>query len=122
MPLVDERGRLVAVAINRDNEVRIGRFQVDKDSPALVISEIGINHQGSVDFAKELVDRSVEAGADVVKFQLRDMAALYRQGSGRAAAVRTSARSTPWTCSRSSTSPPTSSSRSSTTAPTSASR
>ena len=82
VPLVDERGRLVAVAINRDNEVRIGRFQVDKDSPALVISEIGINHQGSVDFAKELVDRSVDAGADVVKFQLRDMAALYRQGSG----------------------------------------
>ena len=60
----------------------IGRYQVDRDSPALVISEIGINHQGSVDFAKELVDLSVEAGADVVKFQLRDMEALYRQGSG----------------------------------------
>ena len=82
VPLVDERGRLVAVAINRDNEVRIGRYHVDKTSPALVISEIGINHQGSIDFAKELVDRSVEAGADVVKFQLRDMEALYRQGSG----------------------------------------
>ncbi len=82
VPLVDERGRLVAVAINRDNEIRIGRYSVDKDSPCLVISEIGINHQGSVDFAKELVDRSVEAGADVVKFQLRDMDALYRQGAG----------------------------------------
>jgi N-acetylneuraminate synthase len=81
VPLVDERGRLVAVAINRDNEVRIGRYQVDRESPCLVISEIGINHQGSVDFAKELVDRSAEAGADVVKFQLRDMDALYRQGS-----------------------------------------
>jgi len=82
VPLVDERGRLVAVAVNRDDEVRIGRHHVDRDSPCLVISEIGINHQGSVDFAKELVDRSVEAGADVVKFQLRDLEALYRQGSG----------------------------------------
>ena len=27
VPLVDERGRLVAVAINRDNEIRIGRYQ-----------------------------------------------------------------------------------------------
>ncbi len=85
VPLVDERHRLVAVAINRDNEVRIGRYHVDRESPALVISEIGINHQGSPDFAKELVDLSVAAGADVVKFQLRDMAALYRQGTGGSA-------------------------------------
>lgn len=85
VPLVDERGRLVAVAINRDNEVRIGRYHVDRENPALVISEIGNNHQGSVEFAKELVDKSLAAGADVVKFQLRDMASLYRQGSGGSA-------------------------------------
>src|SRR6185436_9634523 len=82
VPLVDERERLVAVAINRDNEVRIGRYHVDRESPAVVISEIGNNHQGSVDFAKELVDRSLAASADVVKFQMRDMEALYRQGTG----------------------------------------
>ncbi len=81
VPLVDERGRLVAIAINRGTEIRVGRYRVDRESPCLVISEIGINHQGSVDFAKELVDRSVESGADVVKFQLRDLDALYRQGS-----------------------------------------
>ncbi len=85
VPLVDERGRLVAVAINRDNEVRIGRYHVDRENPALVISEIGNNHQGSIDFAKELVDKSLAAGADVVKFQLRDLASLYRQGAGGSA-------------------------------------
>ncbi|GAA2127140.1 N-acetylneuraminate synthase family protein [Nocardioides bigeumensis] len=85
IPLVDERHHLVAVAINRRDELRVGRHVVDEDSPALLISEIGINHQGSVDLAKQLVDLSVDAGADVVKFQLRDMAALYRQSSGSSA-------------------------------------
>ncbi|MCY7400939.1 MAG: N-acetylneuraminate synthase family protein, partial [Nocardioides sp.] len=83
--LVDERGHLVAIAINRADELRIGRHTVDADSPALLISEIGINHQGDVSLAKQLVDLSVEAGADIVKFQLRDMESLYRQsasGSG----------------------------------------
>ena len=83
--LVDERGHLVAIAINRADELRIGRHVVSPETPAVLISEIGINHQGSVAFAKELVDLSVESGADVVKFQLRDMDALYRQTSGSSA-------------------------------------
>jgi sialic acid synthase SpsE/sugar phosphate isomerase/epimerase len=82
VPLVDDRRHLTAIAINRSDELRIGRHQVGEGSPAVLISEVGINHQGSVDVAKELVDLSVDAGADVVKFQLRDMDALYRQGSG----------------------------------------
>ena len=79
--LVDERGHLIAVAINRADELRIGRHVVAADSPTLLISEIGINHQGDVALAKQLVDLSLEAGADIVKFQLRDMESLYRQGA-----------------------------------------
>ncbi len=79
--LVDDRGHLVAVAINRADELRIGRHVVAADAPTLLISEIGINHQGDVSMARKLVDLSVEAGADVVKFQMRDMESLYRQGS-----------------------------------------
>lgn len=79
--LVDDRGHLVAIAINRADELRIGRHVVASDAPALLISEIGINHQGDVSLAKQLVDLSVEAGADIVKFQLRDMESVYRQGT-----------------------------------------
>ncbi|SEB68001.1 N-acetylneuraminate synthase [Nocardioides exalbidus] len=79
--LVDDRGHLVAIAINRADELRIGTHVIAPDAPALLISEIGINHQGDVSLAKQLVDLSVEAGADIVKFQLRDMESLYRQGS-----------------------------------------
>lgn len=82
LPLIDDRGRLVALAINRSGELRIGAHRVAPDAPAFVIAEIGINHNGSVDLAKRLVDEAAAAGADSAKFQLRDLDALYRNGSG----------------------------------------
>ncbi len=81
VPVVDERGRLVAVASMQTREVRIGSHAIGAGHPCVVIAEIGNNHQGQVDRARHLVDLAVEAGADLVKFQLRDMSALYR-GSG----------------------------------------
>ena len=44
-----------------------------------IIGEIGINHNGDVDIAKQLIDLSVDAGADAVKFQKRtiDKAVSY---------------------------------------------
>ncbi|USQ76598.1 N-acetylneuraminate synthase family protein [Ornithinimicrobium cryptoxanthini] len=79
IPLVDDKGHVVAVALNRAAEFRIGRRAVGPESPALLIAEIGNNHNGSVETAKRLVDEAVVAGADVVKFQHRDMDSLYRQ-------------------------------------------
>lgn len=79
LPLLDEAGRVVAIASNDRRAFQIGRHRVSADDPTLIIAEIGNNHQGSVAFAKELVDLAADAGADIVKFQLRDMDALYRQ-------------------------------------------
>lgn len=40
------------------------------DKPrALIIAEAGVNHNGSLDLARRLVDVAAEAGADLVKFQ-----------------------------------------------------
>lgn len=78
IPLVDSRGRLVAVATTRNAEVRIGDRVIDDEAPALLVAEIGINHNGSLATALELVDAAADAGADCAKFQLRDMASLYR--------------------------------------------
>ena len=36
-----------------------------------MIAEAGLNHNGSVDIAKKLIDLAAEAGADAVKFQKR---------------------------------------------------
>ena len=35
----------------------------------LIIAEAGVNHNGSLDLAKQLVDKAVDAGADYIKFQ-----------------------------------------------------
>lgn len=85
LPLVDERGHLVAIAMDEQNVLRIGRTEITEDSPSFIIAEIGNNHQGDVDFAKRLVDLAVDTGADAVKFQLRDMDALYRQKGSKSA-------------------------------------
>lgn len=42
-----------------------------------IISEIGINHNGSVKIAKKMIDESIVAGADAVKFQKRDVDSVY---------------------------------------------
>lgn len=35
----------------------------------LIIAEAGVNHNGSIQIAKQLVDKAVEAGVDIIKFQ-----------------------------------------------------
>ena len=42
-----------------------------------IISEIGINHNGNLNLAKEMILASKEAGADLVKFQKRDINLVY---------------------------------------------
>ncbi len=44
-----------------------------------VIAEIGINHNGDLDVAKDLINVAVDAGADAVKFQKRDIDKVYTQ-------------------------------------------
>lgn len=51
--------------------VRIGDRAVGDGEPVFVIAEIGINHNGSLEVAKKLVDGAVLSGADAVKFQKR---------------------------------------------------
>jgi N-acetylneuraminate synthase len=51
--------------------VPIGNTCIGDGWPIYVIAEIGINHNGSVDVAKRLIDGAKKAGADAVKFQKR---------------------------------------------------
>ena len=48
----------------------IGEHPVGEGHPAFVISEIGVNHNGNIYLARELIKASYEAGTDAVKFQM----------------------------------------------------
>jgi N-acetylneuraminate synthase len=52
-------------------EIRLGKRIVGDGQPAYIIGEIGINHNGDLAIAKQIIDAAVHAGADAVKFQKR---------------------------------------------------
>ncbi|OGO28916.1 MAG: hypothetical protein A2Z16_04915 [Chloroflexi bacterium RBG_16_54_18] len=60
MPVLNINGRLVG-----------------DGQPTYIIAEIGVNHNGFLDLALKLIDVAVDAEADAVKFQKRDLKALY---------------------------------------------
>ncbi len=49
--------------------IEIAGRKIGRDYPPLVIAEIGINHEGSLEVAKEMVDAAHRAGAEMVKHQ-----------------------------------------------------
>lgn len=55
-----------------------------------IIAEIGINHNGSLDIAKKLIDVAVDAGCDAIKFQKRTVEKVYSKK------VLDSLRDSPW--------------------------
>lgn len=52
-------------------EVRIGNKFVGDGHPTYIVAEIGINHNGDLQIAKDLIQAAKHAGVDAVKFQKR---------------------------------------------------
>ena len=52
-------------------EVTIGNRKVGDGHPAYIIAEAGINHNGDIEIAKQLILAAKHAGVDAVKFQKR---------------------------------------------------
>lgn len=52
--------------------VKIGSYTIGEGHPAFIVGEIGINHNGDVEIAKQLIDAAHTAGCDAVKFQKRN--------------------------------------------------
>lgn len=62
--------------------ITIGGKEVHKDSKTLIIAEAGINHDGKLEQAYQLIDMAANAGADVVKFQLFTAKHMYPRQAG----------------------------------------
>lgn len=55
--------------------ITLGEKVISASSPPYIIAEIGVNHEGSLSRAQEMIELACEGGADAVKFQ------TYKAGS-----------------------------------------
>lgn len=53
-----------------NRSIKIGEREISADSPAYIIAEAGVNHNGNIENAIKLIDAACEAGVDAVKFQM----------------------------------------------------
>lgn len=51
------------------SDIHIKNKVIGVDSPCFFIAEAGVNHNGSLELAYELIDKAKDAGADAIKFQ-----------------------------------------------------
>lgn len=58
---------------------KTGYVRVGDRSPCAVMAEVGINHDGNAERAVELVSLAAASGADLIKFQLIDPAAMVER-------------------------------------------
>lgn len=61
----------------KKRKITIGHKQITQNSECFIIAEIGHNHQGSVEIAKQLFKAAKECGVDAVKLQKRNNKKLY---------------------------------------------
>jgi len=58
-------------------ELEISGFKIGGNNPTFIIAEIGLNHNGDVDIAKDMIEEAKKCGANAAKFQMFDVNELY---------------------------------------------
>ncbi len=66
------------------NSIQFSGRAVGSGFPCFIIAEAGVNHNGSLDMARQLIDAAAEAGADAVKFQTFNAEKLVGSGVSKA--------------------------------------
>ncbi|RJQ32484.1 N-acetylneuraminate synthase [Candidatus Parcubacteria bacterium] len=59
--------------------LQIGKKVVGDGEPVFIIAEIGINHNGSLETTRKMIDVAVNSGCDAVKFQKRTIDIVYSE-------------------------------------------
>ena len=55
--------------ISMTDKIQIANRFVGEDQPVFIIAEAGVNHNGRIDLAIQLIDAAYDSGVDAVKFQ-----------------------------------------------------
>lgn len=79
--------------MSEDRVIGLSHHRVWREGPPLVMAEIGVNHDGDRDVARQLVQAAHDAGADAVKFQLFEAKRLLAREAGLVAYQKGSAAS-----------------------------
>lgn len=77
LPVIDSTRHLQSIASIEPEKFIIGDVEIGQNCPVFIIAEIGNNHNGDFELAKRLIEQAAAAGANCVKFQMRDLASLY---------------------------------------------
>jgi sialic acid synthase SpsE/endonuclease IV len=79
VPILGSGRRLEQVAYREDkfNNFNLCDLTIGSNLPTCIIAEIGNNHNGDLDLARKMIHIAAEAGADIIKLQMRDMELLY---------------------------------------------
>jgi N-acetylneuraminate synthase len=62
-----------------EKRIKTGSNPLESAGKILVIAEVGINHNGNVELAKNLIKEAKDAGCDAVKFQKRTIEIVYSE-------------------------------------------
>lgn len=63
--------------------IRVRDRTIGGDAPCFLMAEVGINHDGSIEVAKKLIDAAADAGCDAVKFQAFKAKRMYPRSAGK---------------------------------------
>jgi N,N'-diacetyllegionaminate synthase len=66
------------------NSFKLGNKEIGEGKPCYIIAEAGVNHNGRLDYAKELIQIARDSGADAVKFQTFKVENLILNGVKKA--------------------------------------
>lgn len=66
-------------------KINIGSKIIGENNPCFIIAEAGVNHNGSFEMAKKLIDAAKNAKVDAVKFQIFKTEEIVSPGSEKAA-------------------------------------
>ena len=69
-------------------KIKIGDRWVGEGEPTFIIAEVGSNHNGKLDRARQLIDVAASSGVDAVKFQLFKTENLYSENDSMFAMMK----------------------------------
>ena len=67
-----------------NDSILIDNFMITRRSKTFVIAECGVNHNGDMNLAKEMIDVAVSSGVNAVKFQTFKTEHLILKGIDKA--------------------------------------